>query len=283
MGVLAAFLAGLSVGVACESGTAASPFGAEAGSALGDGSAQTCNQLAMPDGGRVHVTGTVTQAIHDAGAPVKPIANAMVARRSRAGFRPAVEYGGLYVPWCDLGQASPYYVFGALSDDAGRFEIDVKEGSLGFHSFANDYLYTRAPLDTATGRTVVLEMEPLPKGQAQPTFADAHFDKTTVAPGEPVTFSATIATWDSGAARAPSDPLSDENIIVEPTNSWGVELNPPASGQKDDFPDGLWKRTFPAPNAPGTYTYWFSATTSQCITSKLVSMTLKVECDGGRC
>jgi hypothetical protein len=231
-----------------------------AADAGGGEAAPPCQDQPVPDAGRVHVTGTVTEAVADVSKTGPVIPNAVVA----------VEYGGLYLPWCDLSKASPYYVYGALTDDAGRFEIDVAEGSLGFHSFANDYLYTRAPLDTSKGRDVSLTMEPLPKGQAQPTLASVAFDKSSVAPGETVTLSATVATWKN------TDPLSDETLLVEPTGSWGAELDPPGQGKKDDFPDGVWRRTFAAPAKTGTYTYWLSATTASCITSQLLSLTLTV-------
>ena len=112
---------------------------------------------------------------------------------------------------------------------------------------------------------------PHPVGQGKPSTTNVGFDKTTVAPGDRVTFSANIATW------APSDPLSDENVLVEPTRSWGLELDPPSVGKKDDFPDGLWTRSFTAPSAPGTYTYWFSSTTANCVTSDLMRVTLTVQ------
>src|SRR5215467_11461971 len=84
----------------------------------GDGSGATggvdsgggpCTQIPMPDGGAMQVTGQVVQA-GDA-SPPKGIPNAQVA----------VEYGGLYVTWCDLSHASPYYVFGAYTDANGNF------------------------------------------------------------------------------------------------------------------------------------------------------------------
>ena len=237
--------------VACTGGQAASPGGEDA--------ATVCTIVPMPDGGPAHVSGIVVAA-GDASPPV-PIPGAMIA----------VEYGGLYIPWCNLAQASPYYVFGTVADANGSFQIDVRQGQLGFHSFANGYFYSRAPLDMSMGTTVTLTMEPLPDGQATPSVVDASFAQATVHAGDTVTFSATLTTW------APTDPLSDENLLVEATNSFGLELNPPGLGKKDDFPNGVWSRSFAAPMVPGTYTYWFSSTTGGCITSNLVSTTLTVQ------
>lgn len=261
--------------VACSSGGDAArpgtpPDGDGAVPPSGDGAAP-CTQIPMPDGGTIHVTGVVVAAQHpeagvDAGPPV-PIPNAMVS----------VEYGGTYVPWCDLAHASPYYVFGAITDDAGRFELDAREGALGFHAFANDYLYSRASLDTSAGNgPVTLKLEKTPDPAQKPTLTNPRFEAydpaTGVAPGASVTFSAVITAPDPK-----TDPLSDENLLVEPTGSWSRELDPPSLGAKDNFPNGTWKLTFPAPTTPGTYTYWFSATTSQCVTSDLVTATLLVK------
>lgn len=216
-----------------------------------------CMQIPIPDGKPIHVSGVVVEP-----DGVTPVPNAMIA----------IEYGGLYLEWCSLDQASPFYMFGTVADANGKFEVDVREGMLGFHSFASGYYYSRAPLDTSTGATsVTLMMGKLPAGQMVPAIANAAFAASTVAPGGSVTFSATLATW------SPNDPLSDENVLVEPTGSLGIELNPPVLGQRDNFADGLWKRTFTAPSVPGMYTYSFSATTAGCITSNVVTATLTVQ------
>lgn len=215
-----------------------------------------CVQIPVPDGGTVQVTGILRD-----GKTKAPIAGAMVA----------VEYGGLYLQYCDLTQASPFYVFGAITDAAGAFTLTARAGALGFHSFANGYYYSREPLDTAKSTSVVIEALALPPTQKLPLVSAAGFDTATVAPGATVTFAATLATW------KPTDPLSDENILLEPTGSFALELAPPRGGQKDNFPDGVWKTSFAAPAVAGTYTYWFSATTAGCVTSSLSSYTLTVQ------
>jgi hypothetical protein len=246
--------------VACSEGSPAQPSVVLApgtsGSAGGDAGA-ACTQIPMPDGGTVKVTGQVVVGTGDAAAPIP---NAMVS----------VEYGGLYLSYCDLSRASPYYVFGAYTDANGKFTIDAKQGALGFHGFATGYFYSRAQLDTSQGTDVTIKMEPLPADQPRPAVGAVGFDVETVAPGAKVTFSADVR-----AAR-PADPLSDEIVLVEATRSWSVELDPPSVGKKDDFPDGTWKRSFAAPNAPGTYTYYFSATTGTCVTSDVQTFTLTV-------
>jgi hypothetical protein len=229
----------------------------------GDGqpgdSGSGCTQAPLPEGGPVSVSGTVVSALDDGG--LTPVPNAMVA----------VEYGGLYLPWCDLSKASPYYVFGAVTDDAGAFTLAARAGQLGFHGFATGQYYSRAPLDTSKGTTVQVVLSALPVGQTKPTIAGAAFDASSVAPGAQVTLTATVA------AGSPSDPLSDETILVEPTHSWAVELDPPSIGKKDDFPDGVWSRTFTAPAEPGHYVYWLSATTAGCVTGDLVNVSLDVQ------
>ncbi len=212
----------------------------------------------LPDAGPVHITGTVTAHVN--GTP-SPLPNAVVA----------VEYGGLYVPYCDLSHASPFYIYGAVTDESGSFTIDVAPGTLGFHGFANGQYYARASLDTTSSTAVAISMVNLPSSQSQPTITGAAFDKATVAPGGDVTVRATVR------AATPSDPLSDETILVEPTHSWATELDPPSVGAPDRFPDGTWSHTFAAPMQPGDYTYWLAATTGKCVTSELATLALVVQ------
>jgi hypothetical protein len=213
----------------------------------------------MPDAGTVHVTGTVV-SVGDNQMPV-PVPGAVVV----------VEYGGLYLPYCDLSHASPFYLFGTVADDAGAFAIDVQAGQLGFHGLATGQYYSRAPLDTSKSTNVNLVLAPLGPQQSKPTIANAAFDAATVAAGAPVTLTATVT------AGAPSDPLSDEVVLVEPVHSWGVELDPPSLGKKDDFPDGVWSRTFPAPAQSGTYTYSLAVTSAGCVSGDTVQLKLVVQ------
>jgi len=262
----AALLAAGGAALACSSSSPATT-GVDAGAGVdgagggGDGgggdAGSACVDI-LPDGGPVQVSGTVVSATDDGGTT--PVPNAMVA----------VEYGGLYLPWCDLAHASPYYRFGAVTDDAGAFTMTGAAGKLGFHGFATGQYYSRAPLDTSKGSSVTIVLSPEPAG-SRPTITGAAFEQATVAAGAQVTITATVA------AAVPTDPLSDETVLVEPTHSWGIELDPPSLGKKDDFPDGTWSRTFTAPAETGTYTYWLSATTAGCATSDLVTLKLVVQ------
>jgi hypothetical protein len=261
----AALLVAGGAALACSSSSPASP-GGDAGAGPdgsvdggGGGDAGSGCVDTLPDGGQpVQVTGMVVSANDDGGTT--PVPGAMVA----------VEYGGLYLPWCDLSHASPYYRFGAVTDDAGAFTMTAAAGKLGFHGFATGQYYSRAPLDTSKGSSVTVVLAPEPAGN-RPTITGAAFAQGTVAAGAQVTITATVA------AAVPTDPLSDETVLVEPTHSWGIELDPPSLGKKDDFPDGTWSRTFAAPTDTGTYTYWLSATTAGCVTSDLVKLTLVVQ------
>ncbi len=269
LSVAAALAASAAMVVACSGGDAARPVGpappglaaAAAGSGVdaGDGGAEPCTQLPIPDSGPLTITGTVYENVPDASP--RPLANAMVA----------AEYGGLYLTWCDLAHASPYYQFGAYTDANGKFTVQAHAGILGFHSFATGFLYNRARLDTATSTDVVLHMEPI-KNEKKPAVTAAGFAATTVAPGGSLTFTATAA-----AADRTNDPLSDELMLVEPTQSFATELDPPSVGLKDDFPDGVWKKTFPAPTKKGTYTYYFSATTAHCVSSDVQPFPITVQ------
>jgi hypothetical protein len=256
--MVAASLALLACSSSSSGGAAGGGDAGNGGDAGGDGTGAACVDT-LPDGGPVQVTGTVVTALED-GATV-PVPNAMVA----------TEYGGLYLPWCDLSKASPYYRFGAVTDDAGAFTMTAAAGKLGFHGFATGQYYSRAPLDTSKGTTVTVILAPLPAGQPKPTITGAAFDQSTVTAGAQVTLSATVM------AGSPTDPLSDETVLVEPTHSWGVELDPPSLGKKDDFPDGVWSLTFSAPAQSGSYTYWLSATSAGCATSDVVELPLIVQ------
>ncbi|MET0593962.1 MAG: hypothetical protein ABW133_14770, partial [Polyangiaceae bacterium] len=125
-GVAAASLVALG---ACDSDEpSARPLG---GGDAGDAGPEACTQFEMPDGGPVRVTGVVLQALRDDAGPQSPVPGAMIA----------VEYAPSYTQWCDLSKASPYYVFGTVADEAGRFTLDAKEGALGLHSVAPGPLY----------------------------------------------------------------------------------------------------------------------------------------------
>jgi hypothetical protein len=256
LAAIAPCIAGCSTANSSSSGDS----GATGGDDAGEGGSSGCTQAPIPDGGPVQVTGTVVSVLDDGG--VVPVPSAMVG----------VEYGGLYLPWCDLSHASPYYLFGAVTDDAGAFALSARAGKLGFHGFATGQYYARAPLDTSTGATTVqIVLSALPPQQAKPTVTGAAFNPAQVAAGAQVTITATVA------AGVGSDPLSDETILVEPTHSWATELDPPSLGKKDDFPDGTWSRTFSAPAQTGHYVYWLSATTAGCVTSDVVQLSLDVQ------
>jgi hypothetical protein len=248
---------------ACSSSSSGTPAtgGTDAGGTDGTHGGDTGGACVdtLPDGGPVQVTGMVVSLLDDGG--MVPVPNAMLA----------TEYGGLYLPWCNMAQASPWYRFGAVTDDAGAFTMTAAAGKLGFHAFATGQYYSRAPLNTSSGTTVTVTISPLPAGQAKPTITGAAFQQSTVAAGSQVTLSATVK------AASSSDPLSDETVLVEPTHSWGVELDPPSLGTKDDFPDGVWSLTFAAPSQPGAYTYWLSATSAGCVTSDLIQLPLTVQ------
>src|SRR5262249_45080667 len=148
----------------------------------------------IPDGGPLKVTGRVVEKARDGGT-AQPIPNAMVS----------VEYGGLYVPYCNRALASPDYVFGTFTRAHGDFPMAGKPGGLlGFHSFAPGSSCPAAPLDTTAGTDVTIETEKLPDTQAKPTVKNAGFVQATVLLGDRVTFTAEVH------AATTNVPLSDE-------------------------------------------------------------------------
>jgi len=186
----------------------------------------------------------------------------------------AVEEGGIYIANPDTSKGSSAYVYGARADEQGILVIDLPEGDKGFHIFAEGHRY--APAHFPVGdpeieieRTVTVA--PLLPEDQLPTISDAAIEPSQAGPGDEVTVTAMVA-----AAHA-EDPLSDETLAILPEQEWSAALDPPSPGEQGvGFPDGLYSKTFRAPDAAGTYVYALVATTEGCITSKAASVTLEV-------
>ena len=183
----------------------------------------------------------------------------------------AIEIGGHYVTNPDPSKANPSYQRGAVTDDAGAYSVVLPSGSLGFHSFLNKYRYGTEGLTAAANVTFDITMEQRDT-ELPPTLTNARFEPAQVAAG------ATFALKVTATAATPTDPLSEEIVVVEATTSMSAALDPPSAGvQGKGFPDGEWSRTFTAPTYAGTYTYYLSATTEGCIVSDLVLLQLQVK------
>jgi hypothetical protein len=203
----------------------------------------------------VTVTGHVLDAKTKAPLPHVPI---------------AIEIGGHYVTNPDTSKGNPSYQRGTVTDDAGAYAILLPSGSLGFHSFLDKYRYGTDGLSATTDAAFDLTME-LRDTELPPTLTNARVEPAQVSPG------GSFAIKVTAAAATPTDPLSEEVIVVEATTTMSAALDPPSAGvQGKGFPDGEWSRTLTAPTYAGTYTYYLSATTEGCIVSDLALLKLDV-------
>jgi hypothetical protein len=192
------------------------------------------------------------------------------------------ERGGLYVDNPDKTVGNPAYIFGAITDDEGFFEMKLREPvQVGLHTFIGGYRYGSL-LVFATGEAVAeVGQGKLLAKDVPPTVSNVAFSRATVAPGEEVELSAEVVSGTFThpvTGEATHDPLSEEVVLVHPEKGWSVALDPPFPGGKaGEWPDGVWTTRFPAPAAPGLYDYYFAATSEHCVTAELVKLQLTVE------
>ena len=184
----------------------------------------------------------------------------------------AIEVGGHYRDYDDRTKGSPWWQIGARTDADGRFSATVPGGDIGVHTFFNGYFYGTQKIEISKDADETITTAKLPATVMKPTLANAKLEPTSVAPGGAVKVSVT-------ATRGkPQDPLSDEIILVEPSQSYAVMLDPPGPSQKGVMsPDGAYTKTIKAPSKPGTYTYGLSATTEACVTGDVVTLVLEVK------
>jgi hypothetical protein len=183
----------------------------------------------------------------------------------------AIEIGGHYVTNPDTSKGNPSYQRGTITDDQGAYTITLPSGSLGFHSFLDGYRYGTEGLMAQADATFDLMMEKRDL-ESPPTLTNARLEPSQVSAG------ASFVVKVTAAAATPTDPLSEEVIVVEATTTMSAALDPPSPGvQGKGFPDGQWSRTLVAPTHVGTYSYVLSATTEGCIVSDLAALQLEVK------
>jgi hypothetical protein len=195
--------------------------------------------------------------------------------RPLAGAIVAMEVGGLYVTNADPSRGNPSFVHGAQTDEQGSLRVTLKSDEIGVHSFVGGYFYGArlVELDQDLGITIFMapfasrDPAPLP-----PTISNEQLDPAIVAPGGQFSVSAEVATGD------PDDPLSEEVIVTCPTQTMSSALDPPSRGIPGKmYPDGFWSRTLVAPDQPGRYDYYLTATTEGCVTSDIKLLVLEVQ------
>lgn len=193
----------------------------------------------------------------------------------------SIERGGLYIDNPDKTVGNPAYVYGAVTDDEGFFELPLQGAEkIGIHTFIGGYRYGALTVNVL-GEVVgeITQGKHLP-GDAPPTVSEVKLSKARVAPSEEVEVSGVVIAGQYAdlTGHAKPDPLSEEIVLVQPDTHWSFALDPPApGGMPGHWPDGLWTGKFTAPAKPGTYRYLFSATSEHCVTAELVPLELTVE------
>lgn len=204
---------------------------------------------------------TITLTLVD-GVTKKPLTSSLVA----------VEVGGRYLPIPDTSKGNPNYTLSAATGPDGTLTLRVPSGPLGLHTFQNGYFYGTMDIDPYTQNGATVMVEPLGAMDVKPTVTNFAASTAQVAAGGTLDFSATVT---HGAA---GDPLSDEVLLIEPTQNFVRALDPPSAGsQGKGYPDGLWKTSFAAPKTPGTYTYSLVVSSELCVVSDAVSTKVVVQ------
>jgi hypothetical protein len=186
-----------------------------------------------------------------------------------------IEEGGMFLDVPDAASASPYYQFGGVTAPDGSFALDLPEVTTGIHVFADGYLCGRfVTSNMTTTKTIGMDVIP-PSLQANaPAIASFGVDAPEIAAGGILTFTADVAA----GKVTPSDPLSDEVLVVQPDSNFAAELDPPAPGSLAlGYPDGRWTRKVLAPATAGTYTYYLVAMSQGCVPSTRKSVVVTVK------
>lgn len=176
-------------------------------------------------------------------------------------------------------QIDPFYRYGAVTDDAGGFALDVPNESVGVHVYKSGFFCAvpdAGAVVPGAGR-VFVRPEPLPTAEAeagsgQPTITGFTATPTIVAPGETITMSARVE-----ATSPTTDPLSQQVLAVEPLSGWAGVFAPPVPGTPSQgYPNGIYSRFVVAPLAPGEYTFYLVAATVSCVVSEVAMQTVLV-------
>ncbi len=257
-----------------------------------------CGNLGEPafvgSGGGPAYTGDFSppaDATEDEASPaLVPLAGVVRDRETEAGLRfalVAIEIGGLDRANPASGQSDgarvptlkidPFYQYGATTDEAGAFSLDVPSEPVGVHVYKSGFFcgVPEAGAILPGSGAVFVEPEPLPNsdaGPARPAISGFTATPSMLAPGEVITLSAIVE-----AADPETDPLSEQVLAVEPLSGWAGVFAPPEPGTPGgSYPNGIYSRLVPAPLAPGKYTFYLVAATLSCVTSDLATQTVLV-------
>jgi hypothetical protein len=166
----------------------------------------------------------------------------------------------------------PFYQYGARTDEAGAFSLEVPDEKLGIHVYASGF-YCGMPdagaIDPSSGARVVVRPQPLAAEDggappAQPTITGFTVTPAVIAPGGTLTMAAEV-----DAINPEHDPLSEQVLAIEPISNWaGIFAPPTPNDPGKGSPNGVYSRLVLAPLAPGEYVYYLVAATEACVVSE---------------
>ncbi len=185
-----------------------------------------------------------------------------------------IELCRLYSENPDPAKGHPNYRYGTIAAADGTYEVVIPKGPAGVHTFKEGFSYGAYVFDDSTTEPTSQEkrIEPLDDAVKRPTLSDFKVTPTVVAPGGRIRFSV------NARAGAPTQPLSEEIIILENTTKVARALDPPRRGVVGvGYPDGLWSTTIEAPTIAGKYTYHIGLTSEGCVNGNQLALEITVQ------
>ena len=176
---------------------------------------------------------------------------------------------------------SPYIERGGFTNDTGSFALQAPPGQTGLHVFAVGYAETLQSVTTlgaADAREPVARVAAslLAPGADGASLPVPTVSRLTATPSLVETYAA-IAFAVDVAAGIPSDPLSGDVVLVEPTTEWAAALEPPVPAVPGQaYPNGDYSLLVYAPATPGAYTYTVVAASRAGVTSAPASVVVTV-------
>jgi hypothetical protein len=182
------------------------------------------------------------------------------------------ERGGIYNDNPDKSKGNPAYVYSAVTDAKGFFELPLSSSQpVGLHAFVDGYRYGPLLVEAAGHAVVEVAVTKKLPEDLSPRISGVSLSSETVGSGQEVTITAMVRAGTS------ADPLSEEVLIVEPKMHFSVAMAPPTPGIPGRWPDGVWIGTFRAPIVRGAYTLFVVATTEGCVTADRFQQILTVQ------
>jgi hypothetical protein len=177
-----------------------------------------------------------------------------------------------------------------LIDEHGRFEVDVPSGGpWGVHLYFDDYFYLPLEVDVREDFVTPIQQPDIDWGIVRngPTWGASGMqpdDANVLAPipdddlgDNPTLDGARVERVSEGRFQAtvdiqdPNQNLSKQALLGNVETGEGIQLNPPAPPQDDNFPNGIYSATLFPPDDAGTEgAWWFVAADHGCSNSPIL-------------